>query len=247
MDLTLNENEPPLDVEPVEPTLDRPDRHLEVVGDLLNGTVGEVVEQNLAEGPLELVLQESHRRCVTCTRQHERQNARWSSIRQDDGQTSAGSPYRDLMPGIPASKEFGLFVKRRRQDIDLEQTAIAEALGWSVATQGRIERGKRSLRHDGEVKHLADVLKVTQEELREHRLSTPPVEQPADVTLDAVLRELQDLRQIVEGMAGRQSVSVEELAADLEEDLRDLGGDDQPPPEGERRRRSRRANDPPPP
>ena len=67
---------------------------------------------------------------------------------------------------MPGGKALGLWIARRREDLGFGQEEFAATLGWSVETQRRIERGRRGLRHDGEVILMARHLQVTEADLQ---------------------------------------------------------------------------------
>lgn len=70
------------------------------------------------------------------------------------------------MAGISGSWRLGEFIRHRRKTIGMDQMQFAEAAGWSVRTQGRLEAGQRGLRHDADVAHLAALLGVPEVALR---------------------------------------------------------------------------------
>lgn len=118
------------------------------------------------------------------------------------------------MAVVPSSAQLGRFIKRRREDLGIDQEVFAARLGWSDGTQSRIERGRRGLRHDGEVMLLARELQITEDELRA----------AADVgaggggdgedtpTLREILEEVRELRQEIQEL--REAVGLDREAKD---------------------------------
>lgn len=115
------------------------------------------------------------------------------------------------MIGIPASKDLGKAIARRRDDLGLKQPVFAERVGWSTATLGRVERGARGLVNEGEIYMVARALDLEPDELRARAEPATP-DGPDDVTLAEVLDELRALRADV-----RLLLQVRDVAAAGEE------------------------------
>ncbi len=67
---------------------------------------------------------------------------------------------------FPGNWRFGVWIRRRREDIELKQDELAERLGVSVPTVRRLEHGERGLTNS-EVITLARSLDVSEDQVKE--------------------------------------------------------------------------------
>ncbi len=96
---------------------------------------------------------------------------------------------------MEASLETGRLIARAREDAGLEQTDLAQRLGWSVRTLSNLENGRRPVYTDGELATLAGHLGVPAQSLRR---GAPPA-RTEGLSFQALLAGLtrEQLQQVV--------------------------------------------------